>query len=75
MQANAGKKLKTVCRACGQSGHWAGDDGCPTPGAGTFTPKAAAKQAMKQVRVTEALNTEHLLEDPAYVVGEVDPHE
>ena len=71
----AGKKSKTACWDCGESGHWAGDDGCPTPGAGAFKPKAMAKKPAKQVRVTEALNTEHVLEDPAHGLGDGDPHE
>ena len=60
----AAKKSKTFCWDCGQTGHWSGDDGCPNPGAGLFKPKAAAKKPIKQVRVTEALNTEHLVDEP-----------
>ena len=58
-QVNA-KKSRTFCWDCGQTGHWGGDNGCPNPGAGLFRPKGAAKKpAVKHVRVTEALNTEH----------------
>ena len=59
----AAKKSKTFCWDCGQSGHWSGDDGCPNPGSGAFKPKAAAKKPVKNVRVAEALNTEHLLDE------------
>ncbi len=45
---------KHPCFDCGQTGHWAGDDACPTPGAGTARPKGAPKKPAKQVRVAEA---------------------
>ena len=54
-----GKKAKTFCYDCGIQGHWAGDAGCPKPGEGLFRPKSGNKAQPKQVRVTEALNTEH----------------
>ena len=38
-----GKKPKSSCWDCGQTGHWAGDHGCPSPGAGLFKPKGGAK--------------------------------
>lgn len=37
------------------TGHWAGDDSCPTPGAGSARPKGVAKKPAKQVRVAEAV--------------------
>ena len=46
---------KHPCFDCGQTGHWAGDESCPTPGAGSARPKGAAKKPAKQVRVTEAV--------------------
>ena len=52
-----GKKSKSSCWDCGQTGHWAGDHGCPNPGAGLYKPKGGAKP-QKHVRVTEALSTE-----------------
>ena len=52
-----GKKSKSSCWDCGQTGHWAGDHGCPSPGAGLFKPKGGNKP-QKQVRVAEALTTE-----------------
>ena len=65
------QKANTRCFDCGEPGHWAGDAGCPKPGAGLGKPKGKGKglpQQAKQVRVAETLNTEHLLpvaeEDP-----------
>ena len=46
---------KHPCFDCGQTGHWAGDEACPTPGAGSARPKGAAKKPAKQVRVAEAV--------------------
>ena len=46
---------KHPCFDCGQIGHWAGDEACPTPGAGSARPKGAAKKPAKQVRVAEAV--------------------
>ena len=64
-----GKKAKTSCWDCGQQGHWGGDPGCPNPGAGLFKPKGNAAKPQKQVRVTEALNTEVMFEEPSENAG------
>ena len=71
----AAKKSKTFCWDCGQTGHWSGDAGCPSPGQGLYKPKAAAKKPAKQVRVTETLNTEHLIEDQMPATSSPDQHE
>ena len=60
-----GKKSRSSCWDCGQTGHWAGDHGCPSPGAGLFKPKGG--KPAKHVRVTEALATEFDTEaEPAH---------
>ena len=51
------------CFDCNQHGHWAGDRECPKPGAGLgrkSLPAAKAKVAPHQVRVTEALQADHV---------------
>ena len=51
------------CFDCNQHGHWAGDRECPKPGAGLgrkSLPAAKAKVAPRQVRVTEALQADHV---------------
>ena len=53
-----GKKSRSSCWDCGQTGHWAGDHGCPSPGAGLFKPKGNCKPQQRQVRMAEALTTE-----------------
>ena len=58
-----GKKARSNCWDCGQTGHWAGDAGCPHPGEGLFKPKKPGGVPTKQVRVAEALNTEHSVEE------------
>ncbi|CAK8990756.1 unnamed protein product [Durusdinium trenchii] len=65
------QKANTRCFDCGEPGHWAGDSACAKPGAG-LEKKGRGKglstsSPAKQVRVTEALNTEHLLESDALV--------
>ena len=57
------QKSTTKCFDCGETGHWAGDAGCKAPGAGLAKPKGRGKGTppAKQVRVTEALNTEHVV--------------
>ena len=60
-----GKKSRSSCWDCGQTGHWAGDHGCPSLGAGLFKPKGG--KPAKHVRVTEALATEFDTEaEPAH---------
>ncbi|CAK9000166.1 unnamed protein product [Durusdinium trenchii] len=48
---------KHPCFDCGLPGHWAGDPECQKPGQQLGRKKG--KQPQKQVKVTEALNTEH----------------
>ncbi|CAE6915744.1 RE2 [Symbiodinium sp. CCMP2592] len=38
-----GFKKRGVCHDCGQPGHWAGDQGCPKPGAGLARPKPSSR--------------------------------
>ena len=52
---------KHPCFDCCQHGHWAGDPECPKPGAGLG--RKGAKKPVKSVKVVEALNTEHQLDD------------
>ena len=60
-QANS-KKTHTYCWDCGETGHWQGDKQCLKPGAGLFRPKGKGSSgAPKQVKVTEALNTEYVV--------------
>lgn len=40
-------------------GHWAGDPECPKPGAG-LGRKGGARPKVKQVRLAEALQSDHL---------------
>ncbi|CAK9101246.1 Retrovirus-related Pol polyprotein from transposon RE1 (Retro element 1) (AtRE1) [Includes: Protease RE1 [Durusdinium trenchii] len=55
------------CFDCGLAGHWAGDPECQKPGQQLGRKKGKAVQ--KQVKVTEALNTEHTDEaDPEHEV-------
>ncbi|CAK9007904.1 unnamed protein product [Durusdinium trenchii] len=67
------QKANTRCFDCGEPGHWAGDAGCTKPGMGPGKPKGKAKgnpPSIKQVRVAETLNTEHLPpEDDAHEGG------
>ena len=67
------QKANTRCFDCGEPGHWAGDAGCTKPGMGLGKPKGKAKgnpPSIKQVRVAETLNTEHLPpEDDAHEGG------
>ncbi|CAK9020086.1 unnamed protein product [Durusdinium trenchii] len=55
---------KHPCFDCNQHGHWAGDKECPKPGAGLGrkgpAPAAKAKAKVRQVRVTEAFQAEHV---------------
>ena len=57
------QKANTRCFDCGEPGHRAGDAGCTKPGMGLGKPKGKTKRdpsSIKQVRVAETLNTEHL---------------
>ena len=54
-KSSSAKKASTSCWDCGEYGHWGGDPQCKKPGAGLFKPSKGGKQ----VRVSEAHNTEH----------------
>ena len=57
------KKVNTQCWDCGERGHWQGDSQCKRPGAGLFKPKSQSNSGgpPKQVKITEAMNTEHIV--------------
>lgn len=57
---NNQKKLRSNCFDCGQPGHWAGDAECKKPGM-----KLGRKT--KQVQITEAMTTEHLIPEEGEV--------
>lgn len=75
------KKLsgKFPCFDCLQSGHWAGDPQCPSPGAGLGRKKSQGSSppprppggGQRQVKVVESLNTEHVVPPPDLGSGEV----
>ena len=50
---------KFPCFDCNMPGHWAGDPECPKPGAG-LGRKGGARPKVKQVRLAEALQSDHL---------------
>ena len=60
------KKVNTQCWDCGERGHWGGDPQCKRPGAGLFKPKSQGSSnnsQPKHVKITEAMNTEHVVDD------------
>lgn len=64
---------KQPCFDCGQTGHWAGDKECPRPGAGLGRKAPPAKAKVRQVRVAEAMNTEHVFDGPTSTTSPTSP--
>ena len=54
---NPKKTAKNPCFDCNLPGHWAGDPECKKPG------QQLGRKKPKQVQLTEALNTEHYIEE------------
>ena len=72
------KKVKTMCWDCGERGHWGGDRQCKKPGAGLFKPKshgASSNNQQKHVKITEAMNTEHVLDGDGEAMSPTPTHE
>ena len=72
------KKVNTMCWDCGERGHWGGDPQCKKPGAGLFKPKshgASSNNQQKHVKITEAMNTEHVLDGDGEALSPTPAHE
>lgn len=69
------QKANARCFDCGEPGHWAGDLACSKPQLDLASGKGSSTQVAKQVRATEALNAEHLLDDEATLVEPPVEHE
>jgi hypothetical protein len=63
-KAISDRKADTTCFDCGKQGHWAGDQGCTMPGAGSFKPQG------REICLADHLEEDEESAEPAYIPAE-----